>query len=161
MSATDDDIAADYRTEQAYHDSRCRPPAPRDGLVPRFWRGVDAPDRTTYDIVYYDKLTGRVVLRYDGADPANTRFDYGALTDADLLKRMGLDIGELVDPSKCVVTDSWCAQQMRQDYSDDDYLDDYYDPDEESEDYDYEESSYGPEDDDYSDSEDAYLEDEE
>lgn len=114
----DHGIEEDYRNEQAYFRSlSIIPPAPED-MTPRFFKGMDCPDSTTCDVVYIDRLTGREVLRYDGADPANTRFDYGAKPDADCLKSKGFDIKEMIDPEKAVISLEACRQAMRVDYTD-------------------------------------------
>lgn len=136
----DDGLAEDYRAEQSYHDSVGRP-QPRDGLVARYWWGYDCPDSTTCDKVYIDRVTGREVGRYDAADPANTRFDYGATTDADWFASMGLRLSELVRPEDCTLTEAECAARMAVSY--DDCYDDYDDYPEEDDYYDY------PEEDDY------------
>lgn len=117
----DDDygIEEDYRNEQAYFNSLSS--IPRDGgdMVARFWKGMDCPDSMTADVVYIDRTTGREVMRYDGADPANTRFDYGAEPDADILARQGYDIKEMVHKDACVVSVQQCASRMAVDWSDD------------------------------------------
>lgn len=124
---TDDGVAEDYRNEQRYHDSVGRPKRV-EGMVARYWWGYDCPDSTTCDKVYIDRLSGKEVGRYDAADPANTRFDYGAPTDADWFSRMGLTLGELVRPEDCVLTEAECQARMAVSYSEyDDYYDDYDD----------------------------------
>lgn len=123
MSEFDDDIAEDYRNEQAYFNRLSSTPYdPTGKTVARYWRGQDCPDSTTCDVVYIDRLTGKEVMRYDGADPANTRFDYGARPDLYIFADKGLDLKELVDPKDCVVTERECASRMR--YSMDDWPDD-------------------------------------
>lgn len=111
-------IAEDYRHEQNYHDSLSRIPAPVGDMIPRFWKGMDCPDSTTCDVVYIDRTTGKEVLRYDGADPANTRFDHGATPDADILKKKGLDIKEMIHKDKSIITDDSLRGRMRMDYTD-------------------------------------------
>lgn len=118
MSKYDDEIALDYKNEQAYFNSLSIIPPAKDGLVPRFFKGSDCPDEYTCDVVYIDRLTGREVLRYDGADPANTRFDYGAQADRDILARKGLDIKEMIRPEQAVISLDQCRNAMRVDYSD-------------------------------------------
>jgi len=54
------------------------------------------------DVVYTDRTTGKEVLRYDGADPANYREDYGAVPDHLIFARKGLDINEMVEESACL-----------------------------------------------------------
>jgi len=118
MSTDDHGIEEDYRHEQAYHNSLSVIPRPPEGMTPRFFKGMDCPDSTTCDVVYIDRLTGREALRYDGADPANTRFDYGATPDADIFKNKGLDLKEMIDPAKAVISLDDCRRAMRQDYTD-------------------------------------------
>lgn len=108
-----DDVAADYRNEQSYFNSLSALPRPTDTLVPRYFKGMDCPDDTTADVVYIDRLTGKEVMRYDGADPANTRFDYGARPDADYFAKRGLDIKEMIDPAKAVISLQECSNRMR------------------------------------------------
>lgn len=71
-------------------------PAP-NALVRRYHKTTDEPDEYTYDIVYTDRTTGREVMRYDGADPAN-----GVTTDEDVFADKGRDINELVRVDQCV-----------------------------------------------------------
>lgn len=113
MSKPGDDIAEDYRNEQAYFNSLSALPRSTENAVPRYFQGLDCPDDTTADVVYIDRLTGKEVMRYDGADPANTRFDYGATPDAEIFKRRGLDIKEMIDPAKAVITLRECQKRMR------------------------------------------------
>jgi hypothetical protein len=113
MLDQDDDIAADYRNEQAYFDSLSALPIATKTTVPRYFKGWDCPDSTTADVVYIDRLTGEEVMRYDGADPANTRFDYGARPDADYFAKRGLDIKEVINPSKAVISIQECRNRMR------------------------------------------------
>jgi hypothetical protein len=108
-----DDIAEDYRNEQRYFNSLSALPHSTQNAVPRYFKGLDCPDDTTADVVYIDRLTGKEVMRYDGADPANTRFDYGATPDRDIFARRGLDIKEMIDPAKAVVSVDDCRRRMR------------------------------------------------
>jgi len=57
---------------------------------------------TVYDVLYTDRTTGKIVLKYDGADPANTNPDYGAESDSDVLARKGLDIDARIEESLCM-----------------------------------------------------------
>ena len=114
----DDDIAADYRHEQSYFNSLSALPRPTDGEVPRYFKGWDCPDSTTADVVYIDRVTGKEVMRYDGADPANTRFDYGATPDADIFAKRGLDIKEMIDPARATISIKECRRQMRESFDD-------------------------------------------
>jgi hypothetical protein len=49
------------------------------------------------DKVWVDRLTGKEVLRYDAADPANTNSYYGARPDEECFVKRGLDIYEVID----------------------------------------------------------------
>ena len=60
-------------------------------MIPRYVRSTFEDDRT-YDIIWTDRLTGKVVMRYDGADPANTNPAYGAKSDSEYLASRGHDI---------------------------------------------------------------------
>lgn len=111
----DDDVAADYRNEQSYFNSLSALPCSTETSVPRYFKGMDCPDPTTADVVYIDRLTGKEVLRYDGADPANTRFDYGAKPDAEVFAKRGLNIKETIDPAKAVISIAECQRHMRVD----------------------------------------------
>ena len=95
----------EHRLQQQDHDRRSRPPASRGDLVARFFKGLDCPDSTTADVFYIDRTTGQEVMRYDGADPANTNPYYGATPDADRLARRGYDIGEMIPRDRCVIDD--------------------------------------------------------
>jgi len=114
----DDGIAEDYRNEQAYFNSLSALPRATETAVPRYFKGWDCPDSTTADVFYIDRLTGKEVMRYDGADPANTRFDYGAKPDAEIFAGRGLDIKEMIDPAKAVISLQECMNRMRVDFSD-------------------------------------------
>lgn len=84
-------------------------------MVRRYERRTDAPDDYTYDILYVDRLTGREVMRYDGADPANTNPAYGAISDRDAMASRGRDLDEEVELSKCVVkVDPIEAQRLKE-----------------------------------------------
>lgn len=100
----DDEIAEDYRHEQAYFDKAGATPRDKDGLKARFTKIYDSPDCLTCDCLIVDRTTGKIITRYDAADPANTRFDYGAKSDDEILSNMGYDIKEMVDPSKIIMT---------------------------------------------------------
>lgn len=114
----DDGIAEDYRNEQAYFNAQSALPRSTPTSVPRYFKGLDRPDATTADVVYIDRLTGREVMRYDGADPANTRFDYGATPDSEYFARMGMNIRETIHPDAAVISIQACQNQMRVDYTD-------------------------------------------
>lgn len=66
-----------------------------DGKVLRYESTYDESEDC--DKVWVDRLTGREVLRYDAADPANTNSYYGARPDEEVFTRKGLDIYALID----------------------------------------------------------------
>ncbi len=72
-------------------------------MVLRYTSTTETPDDLTYDIVWWDRLTGKRLYSYDGADPANTHASYGAITDEEVFERRGLNIHEEVDMSLCVI----------------------------------------------------------
>src|SRR5262249_26031203 len=72
-------------------------------VVPRYIRSIDAPDEYTHDIVYTDRLTGKVVMRYDGADPANTNPHYGARPDSECMASRGHDIDAEIEAEQSVL----------------------------------------------------------
>lgn len=59
------------------------------------WNGEPWED-TVCDVYYVDRLTGQTVLRYDAADPANTRADYGADSDYWKMQKRGLNLEERI-----------------------------------------------------------------
>lgn len=76
---------------------------PAPAMIPRFVRTFDAPDEYTYDIIWTDRLTGKVVMSYDGADPANTNPAYGAKSDSDCFAAKGLKIDEEIELGQSVI----------------------------------------------------------
>lgn len=75
--------------------------------VVRYRKMIDAPDDNTYDICYVDRKTGREVMRYDGADPANTNPEYGAISDEECFYNKGLDKEEMIEETEIVSDDLW------------------------------------------------------
>lgn len=71
-------------------------------LIRRFFHRYEDDEEFICDAVWTDRTTGKEVLRYDAADPANTSPDYGAVSDADCFASKGLDIREMVPISKCL-----------------------------------------------------------
>jgi hypothetical protein len=71
-------------------------------MIPRYARSTFEDERT-YDIIYTDRLTGTVVMRYDGADPANTNPAYGAKSDSEYLASRGHDINAEIEASQSVL----------------------------------------------------------
>lgn len=67
--------------------------------VPRFqynvWNGQHWED-TVCDVYYIDRLTGKEVLRYDAADPANTNPHYGAESDYWKMHKRGYDLEQRI-----------------------------------------------------------------
>lgn len=88
-------------------------------MVARYARHYDEPDETTFDVVWVDRLTGKTVLRYDGADPANTNPAYGAKPDRDVFASKGLDIDAEIEAEKSAVpirsgeAEAWAAVKAR------------------------------------------------
>jgi len=76
--------------------------SPAPAMIQRYVRSTFEDDRT-YDIVWTDRLTGKVVLRYDGADPANTNPAYGAKTDAEYLASRGHNTNAEIELGKSVI----------------------------------------------------------
>lgn len=69
-----------------------------EGKMKRYQQTSDSSGGPThYDVVWVDRLTGTVVFRYDGADPANTNSYYGAMGDDEMFAKRGLDPYELID----------------------------------------------------------------
>ena len=66
-----------------------------EGKVLRYEYTYD--EREDFDKVWIDRLTGKEVLRYDAADPANTNSYYGARPDEESFVKRGLDIYALID----------------------------------------------------------------
>lgn len=63
----------------------------------------DGWDDDICDEVCTDRLTGKAVIRYDAADPANTNPAYGGLTNREYLERKGLDPDAEIDISESKV----------------------------------------------------------
>jgi hypothetical protein len=94
----------EYRLAQNHHNSDSNPPwRDRDGLTPRFVKGMDQSEGDC-DNVIVDRTTGEVVLRYDAADPANTNPYYGATTDGECMRKKGLEINEMVSHNLIITT---------------------------------------------------------
>jgi len=77
-------------------------------LIPRYVRSVDQGSgsvefSTKYDIVWTDRLSGKEVLRYDGADPANTNPAYGARSDFEVLADRGIDLKEEITLERSIL----------------------------------------------------------
>lgn len=73
-----------------------------EAMVRRYFRRYEDDEEFVCDAVWIDRTTGKEVLRYDAADPANTNPDYGAIPDADCFANKGLDINERVAISRCL-----------------------------------------------------------
>ena len=74
-------------------------------MIRRYIRDDYCPDdgSTTYDIQWRDRTTGKIVLSYDGADPANTNPHYGAEPDSDVFAKMGRDLDEEIEINRSVL----------------------------------------------------------
>ena len=90
-----EDLAREHRYEQAALRLR-RQDIPA-GKVARYASVTDMSDETLCDVVWVDRSTGKEVIRYDGADPANTNSYYGAIGDEEMFRRLGLDPYETID----------------------------------------------------------------
>lgn len=69
------------------------------GQVPRYVEMYQEA-YTDYDIVWFDRKTGKEAFRYDGADPANTNSYYGACSDEQMFRDRNLNIYETLDRSE-------------------------------------------------------------
>lgn len=84
----------------------------------RYVKIYDCPDSTTCDVCYVDVTTGKEVMRYDGADPANTREDYGAKSDEDCFIEKGLALREMIDSAKAVDPQTYVGRYTEVEYFD-------------------------------------------
>jgi hypothetical protein len=73
-----------------------------EGMVRRYYRTYYDDGYTIYDIIWIDRQTGKEVIRYDGADPANTNSYYGAISDEEMFRRCGLDPYEVIPAADAV-----------------------------------------------------------
>jgi hypothetical protein len=67
------------------------------GKVMRYEYVYDQSEDLMCDKIWIDRLTGKEVMRYDAADPANTNSYYGARPDEEIFVRKGLNYYELID----------------------------------------------------------------
>lgn len=67
------------------------------GKTKRYEYVYDQSEDLMCDKVWIDRVTGKEVMRYDAADPANTNSYYGARPDEESFVRRGLNIYELID----------------------------------------------------------------
>lgn len=94
-----DDAQEDFEREHRYAQAalnRKHIEIP-DGKVMRYESTYDQSEERMCDKVWIDRLTGKEVLRYDAADPANTNSYYGARPDEESFVRRGLHFYELID----------------------------------------------------------------
>jgi len=90
-----EDFEREHRlAQQALRLKRQTIPADK---VRRYESTQDCSEDCMCDVVWIDRLTGNEVIRYDGADPANTNSYYGAIGDEEMFSRRGLDPYELID----------------------------------------------------------------
>jgi hypothetical protein len=90
-----EDEAREFRYAQAALQRKyVKPPA---GKTLRYEHVLDESERYICDKVWIDRLTGKEVLRYDAADPANTNAWYGARSDEESFIAKGLDIYAMID----------------------------------------------------------------
>ena len=72
--------------------------------VPRFFWTTEPngyTDGDGLDQICIDRLTGKVVVRYDLGDPANYNPDYGGLSRSEYLERKKFDPSERMRLSDC------------------------------------------------------------
>ena len=96
-----DDALEDAQREHRYAQAalrRKRVDVPA-GKTLRYESTIDESDKYMCDLVWFDRLSGQEVFRYDAADPANTNSYYGARPDEESFVARGLDIYELIDKS--------------------------------------------------------------
>lgn len=96
-----DEAQEDFDREHRYAQAalRLKRQTIPSGKVKRYASVTDMSDETMCDVVWIDRMTGAEVIRYDGADPANTNSYYGAVSDEEMFSRRGLDPYELIDES--------------------------------------------------------------
>lgn len=68
-----------------------------EGKIMRYQSTYDESEDCMCDKVWIDRLTGREVMRYDAADPANTNSYYGAQPDEAFFVKRGLDFYAQID----------------------------------------------------------------
>lgn len=90
-----EDAAREHRYAQAALN-RKRVEIP-EGKTYRYEYVYDESEDCMCDKVWVDRLTGKEVMRYDAADPANTNSYCGARPDEKSFVRRGLDIYALID----------------------------------------------------------------
>ena len=95
MDEAQEDFEREHRYAQAALN-RKRVDLP-DGKVMRYESVYDESEDLMCDKVWIDRLTGREVMRYDAADPANTNSYYGARPDEESFVRRGLDFYAVID----------------------------------------------------------------
>lgn len=88
------------------------------GKVKRYEFVYDSSERHMCDKVWIDRLTGREVMRYDAADPANTNSYYGARPDEESFISRGLDIYETIDGKSAKPLPSFPVYDDGLDYDD-------------------------------------------
>lgn len=70
------------------------------GKTLRYESTTDCSEEGMADVVWIDRLTGKEVFRYDGADPANTNSYYGAPSDEESFTNRGLDVYALISKTE-------------------------------------------------------------
>ena len=95
---------------------------PPDGMVKRYEYVYDESEYLMCDKVWIDRLTGREVLRYDAADPANTNSYYGARPDEESFVSRDLDIYAVIDAKDAKPLPQFLVyNDGRFEYGDEDY----------------------------------------
>lgn len=94
-----DDAQEDFEREHRYAQAalnRKHIDVP-NGKVMRYEFVYDQSEDLMCDKVWIDRFTGKEVLRYDAADPANTNSYYGARPDEESFVHLGLDFYMVID----------------------------------------------------------------
>ena len=94
-----DDAEDDFEREHRYAQAALQRKRVSicDGMVMRYEYVYDQSEYLMCDKVWIDRLTGKEVMRYDVADPANTNSYYGACPDEESFVARGLDIYAQID----------------------------------------------------------------
>jgi hypothetical protein len=75
----------------------------------RYWQ----PDEITCDKVWFDLKTGKIVRRYDAADPANADPNYGGIPDSEWFLDHDLDMREKIAETEAFITEDEVDEQLK------------------------------------------------
>ncbi len=100
----------DYAQEEFENEHRLAQAALRlrrievpEGMIRRYRSYTDECDIANIcDQVWVDQLTGKEIIRYDLADPANTNSYYGAISDEEMFRRRDLDPYEVIPAADAI-----------------------------------------------------------